>query len=87
MLAEQGDEIAQYKLGLELLKAETEDVAEALRWLNKSAAQGYDKAQFEIAMLYATVDFAPKDESKAARWLKKAADLVNSNAQNNVGNM
>ena len=45
----------------------------ALRWLLKSAVQGYSPAQHEVAKAYADGDGAPVSVDEARRWFKAAS--------------
>ena len=45
----------------------------ALRWLLKSAEQGYSPAQHEVAKAYADGDGAPVSVDEARRWFKAAS--------------
>lgn len=45
----------------------------ALRWLLKSAEQGYPPAQHEVAKAYADGDGAPVSADEARRWFKAAS--------------
>lgn len=45
----------------------------ALRWLLKSAEQGYPPAQHEVAKAYADGDGAPVSVDEARRWFKAAS--------------
>jgi hypothetical protein len=49
-----------------------EDDATAVKWYQKSAAQDYAKAQYELAKCYVKGEGVAKDEAKAKSWLKKA---------------
>ena len=45
----------------------------ALRWLLKSAEQGYSLAQHEVAKAYADGDGAPVSVAEARKWFKAAS--------------
>ena len=45
----------------------------ALRWLLKSAEQGYAPAQYEVAKAYADGDGAPVSEAEARKWFRAAS--------------
>jgi uncharacterized protein len=53
-LAEQGNVLAQYSLGLMYSKGQgvTQNYAEAAKWYRKAADQGDDEAQYELGRLY-----------------------------------
>jgi TPR repeat protein len=84
-----GDAKAQFDLGLSYAKGEgvTKNSAEALRWLRKSADQGYDYAEFLLGVCYANGDLVPQSDAEAARWFRKAALKGNADAQHNLGTM
>jgi TPR repeat protein len=49
------------------------DVAEAIRWFQKAADQGYVDAMTELGGLYATGQSIPRDCAAAHRWFALAA--------------
>lgn len=53
--------------------------------LQKSAKNGNQYAQFDLAVMYANGDCVSKDETKAAEWYEKAAIQGNKFAQFNLG--
>ncbi len=77
--AEQGDSEGQYELYRLLLrgKGAPERRAEALAWLNRAAANGHGRAQFELGGFYirGTELFGVAQDPAAARtWWERAAD-------------
>ncbi len=88
--AERGDAEAQFTIGLQFdFKARLRigpEIAfggkealeltwkEAFKWVEKSANQGFDKAQFVLGNYYLHGLGAEVDLSKATKWYKKAAD-------------
>ena len=50
------------------------DYKGALKWYKISAEQGYDFAQFYLAMMYHDGQGTEKDDKEAFKWLKKAAE-------------
>jgi len=86
LASKQGDACSQHTLGV-LYKHgfsdQTADIKEAVKWLIKSADQGYDMAQEELFEMYYDGDGVPKDYEKAIKWIKEIAknDKHNSGAQ------
>lgn len=62
-LAEGGDKVAQYNLGVVYAKGRgvPKDAKEAVKWYTKSAEQGHAKAQFNLVMMYKNGEGAPQD--------------------------
>jgi len=50
-----------------------ERAGNCLKWLLKSAEQGFVNAQYRVAMCYASGDGAPIDSKECLKWLLKAA--------------
>lgn len=62
------------------------DLAKALSWFEKAAAQGVPYAQYSCAMLYLTgQDPIKPDPAKGMEWLKKAADSGLPEAKTDLG--
>jgi TPR repeat protein len=78
-LAEAGDQRSQYRLG-SLLRTGTGvllNPAEALRWLQKSAAQGHERAGYDLAFMYFRGRGLPggkKDYVQAYVWFSISAE-------------
>jgi TPR repeat protein len=51
-----------------------QDKAEAAKWLQKAAEQGYAEAQLSLGKLYASGEGVPRDQEEANKWLQKAAE-------------
>jgi hypothetical protein len=83
MLAEQGDVIAQYALGLMYDNGEgvTQNNATAFKWYKKAAEKGNAQAQFNIGWMYANGSGVNKDYLRAGNWYAKAAEQGNKEAQ------
>lgn len=62
------------------------DIREALEWLEKSAEDEYDKAQFMLACYYSSDKFMEKDEKTSAMWMEKAAEQGYVDAQYGMAN-
>ena len=88
-LAERGDALAQYNLGLLYRKGRgvPQDDVQARNWYAKAAAQGLAKAQFNLGTLYFNGEGAPKDYQQALRWFRLAADQGEALAQTKIAIM
>ncbi|MDZ4853763.1 MAG: tetratricopeptide repeat protein [Nitrospirota bacterium] len=88
-LAEQGDALAQYHLGLLYRKGRgvPQDDVQARQWYAKAAAQGQAKAQFHLGTLYFNGEGATKDYQQALRWFRLAADQGEALAQTKIAIM
>lgn len=82
-LAEQGDALAQYNLGMLYRKGRgvPQDDVQARQWYAKAAAQGLAKAQFSLGTLYFNGEGTPKDYQQALRWFRLAAEQGEALAQ------
>src|ERR1017187_2848162 len=85
--AEQGNALAQAKLGLMYENGDgvPQDYAEAVRWYHKAADQGNAYAQCSLGFMYENGQGVPQDYAEAVRWFRKAADQGNANAQCSLG--
>ena len=83
VLAEQGDAISQYNLGLMYDRGVgvPEDDVEAVRWHRLAAEQGYASAQYQLGYMYALGEGVPEDDVLAYMWVNLAAAEGNENAQ------
>jgi TPR repeat protein len=88
-LAEQGDALAQYNLGVLYRKGRgvPQDDVQARQWYAKAAAQGQAKAQFNLGTLYFNGEGVAKDYQQALRWFRLAADQGEALAQTKIGIM
>jgi TPR repeat protein len=88
-LAEQGDALAQYHVGMLYHKGRgvPQDDAQARKWYAKAAAQGQAKAQFSLGTLYFNGEGGPKDYQQALRWFRLAADQGMALAQTKLAIM
>ena len=82
-LAEQGDAVAQYNLGLMSASGRgvPEDDVEAVRWYRLAADQGYATAQYNLGNRYANGEGVPEDDLLAYMWWNLAAAQGNETAQ------
>jgi len=88
-LAEQGDALAQYNLGILYRKGRgvPQDDVQARQWYAKAAAQGLAKAQFNLGTLYFNGEGGPKDYQQALRWFRLAANQGEALAQTKIAIM
>ena len=88
-LAEQGDALAQYNLGVLYRKGRgvPQDDVLARQWYEKAAAQGQAKAQYNLGTLYLNGEGVPKDYHQAFRWFRLAADQGEALAQTKIAIM
>lgn len=82
---------ALYNLGLMYSRGAgnvvEQDKQKAAEFYERAAEQGNDKAQFNLALLYAKGEGVPQDKAKAAELYEKAAEQGNPKAQSNLGLM
>ncbi len=85
--ADQGDAIAQQRLGICYFNAKgiPKDDVEAVKWFRKAADKGYAGAQRCLGACYALGRGVPKDEVEAAKWYSKAAAQGDTDAQEILG--
>jgi TPR repeat protein len=88
-LAEQGDVLAQYNLGVLYRKGRgvAQDDVQARKWYEKAAGQGHAKAQYYLGTLYFNGEGAPKDYKQALRWFRLAADQGEAIARTKIAIM
>ena len=88
-LAEQGDALAQFNLGVLYRKGRgaPQDDVQARQWFEKAAAQGQAKAQFNLGTLYFNGEGVAKDYQQAFRWFRLAADQGEALAQTKIAIM
>jgi len=86
-LAEQGDAIAQYILGVLYDKGRgvPQDDVQARKWWLKAAKQNYALAQYNLGVLYDKGRGVPQDYVQAREWYRKAAEQGHAPAQYNLG--
>ena len=88
-LANEGDFRSQYYIGYLYLNGlgVTQDVKEAVRFLNMSSDQNYDMAQSLLAFLYDEGQAVPQNRERAMELYQRAAEQNNSSANLNLGVM
>jgi uncharacterized protein len=92
-LAEQGNERAQYLLGV--IYSQTfgkgygvlKDATEAAKWYRLSAEQGNDAAQFNLGVMYKNGNGVLQDYSEAVKWHRLSAEQGYAYAQSSFGVM
>ena len=86
-IAEQGNAIAQYKLGHmhRYGNGVPQDVAEAIRWYQIAAEQGHTDAQYSLGYMYHTGEGVPQDDAEVARWWGMAAEQGDAEAARGLG--
>lgn len=86
-LAENGDPIAQYRLGALYAegKGVVRDDATAMMWFQRSADQGNAEAQYNVGASYAEGLGVARDDGQAAKWFRRAAEQGMAFAQINLG--
>lgn len=82
-MAEHGDPVAQYNLGLIYSQGYgvPRDSTSAAEWYQKAAAQGYARAQNDLGLMYLEGRGIEKNLKEAVKLFKMAADQGHSNAQ------
>jgi hypothetical protein len=86
-LAEAGNPQSQYQLGTLYWNGTgvAKDDAEAVKWYQLSADQGFAPAQYDLGIAYRDGRGVAKDEAEYVRWNTKAAEHGFAPAQHNVG--
>ena len=88
-LAEQGQAVAQYQLGLLYAngKGATKDDAKARQWYEKAAVQGHTEAQVNLGVMLMYARGGQQDYKMAVYYLRQAANQGNDLAQRKLGQM
>ena len=88
-LAEQGDDSAQYNLGVIYANGEgvPQDYEEAVKWYRLAAEQGHASAQSNLGVMYVNGEGVPQDYEEAVKWYRLAAEQGHAVAQYNLGLM
>ena len=86
-LAERGEALAQFTLGLMYAEGEgvARDYAEAARWYQLAALQGFPAAQYNLSNMYARGHCLLPDATWSLTWLVAAADNGYAPAQFHLG--
>lgn len=93
--AENGDRVAQYNLGVMHMNSAPElislnvpmNIPKAIALINKSAVQGYAKAQFYLGKIYQYGLYHPVDKEKARFWYQRAAEQGHEEAAEYLRNL
>lgn len=83
-LAENGNEEAEYKLGMCYYGdglGVSQDYSKALKWFTRAAEHGNADAALCLVVMYGEGKGVSKDISTAIKWLKQSAALGNSEGQ------
>lgn len=88
-LAEQGNVLAQYNLGVFYSKGRgvPQDFKTAVEWYTRAAEQGHVSAQFNLGLMYHTGQKVPQDSKTAVKWYTRAAEQGQGDAQSNLAYM
>ncbi len=88
-MAEQGDAVAQYKLGCCYYHGDGvgSDYQEAVKWFRKAAEQGNAAAQKSLGDCYRFGRGVEENYAEAMKWYRKAAEQGYTRAQNNLAEM
>lgn len=88
-LADRGNVLAQYKLGLMYNNGEgvKQDFGEAVRWFHRAAAQGYAPAQRGLGIKFEKGQGVKRNYSEAVRWYRHGAEQGDAAAQYRLGRM
>jgi len=79
-LAEEGDALAQYNLGLLYLDGHgvPQSLAEAANWFRRAAEQDYTEAQHNLGAMYGSGQGVKRDYVQAYKWLNICAAKGNA---------
>jgi TPR repeat protein len=88
-LAEEGDAVAQYHLGMVYTKGEgvSKNDVLAVAWFRQAAEQGNFRAQYNLGVAYLNGEGASKSAALALTWFRKAAEQGYAHAQFGLGMM
>ena len=88
-LADQGNALAQYKLGYMYDNGEgvPQNYAEAMKWYRLAAEQGDADAQTSLGSMYDNGAGVPQNYAEAMKWYRLAAEQGDADAQTSLGYM
>lgn len=88
-LAERGNVLAQYKLGVMYSNGEgvRQDFSEAVRWFHRAAILGYAPAQNSLGVKYEKGLGVKRNYGEAVRWYRHGAEQGYATAQYRLGRM
>ena len=86
-LAEQGEALAQFNLGLMYENGEgvKQDKVKAVKWYRQAAEQGLAQAQFNLGNMYANGRGVKQDDVESVKWHRQAAEQGYAKAQAILG--
>jgi uncharacterized protein len=86
-LAEQGEVVAQYRLGVMYRKGlgVPQDDKEAIKWYRLAAEQGHPEAQYQVGWMHYNGKGVPQDDKEAIKWYRLSAEQGDALAQGNLG--
>ena len=95
VLAEKGNDRAQYKLGLSYVNGGNEEATEddtggykeAFKWWRKAAQRNHPHAQYYLGVMYSSGLGVKKDYKEAYKWWHRAVEQNHPLAQNDLGSM
>jgi TPR repeat protein len=79
-----GDVIAQFTLG-SMLYYGSPDMAQAIDWFRRAAAQGFSPAEFQMGQLFDFGFGVPQDDGQALTWYRMAAVHGSAGGARTVG--
>jgi TPR repeat protein len=82
--AMRGEVIAQHTLG-SMLYYGASDLAQAIDWLRKAAAQDHGDAEFQLGQIYEFGFGVAPDDREALAWYRRASDHGSAAAQRMIG--
>ena len=84
--AAEGDTRAQYAIALRYAEGQgtSQNLNEAVRWLERAASAGLAPAQYRLAVLYERGQGVAKDLGRARSWYQAAAEKGNVKAMHNL---
>ena len=85
-LADQGDALAQYNLGVMYSNGQgvPQNYAEAMKWYRLAANQGDADAQYNLGVMYDNGQGVPQDYAEAVKWYRLAADQGNRRSPSTI---
>ena len=88
-LAEQGNPISQYNLGVMYASGNgvPKNSAEAVKWYRKAAEQGHIEAQINLGVRYGNGVGVQKNIFEAVKWFQLAAAQGDARAQKSLGDI
>ena len=78
---------AQFRLAGLLRLGSDVDWAASMHWMQQSAKNGYQEAQFQLGLGYAAGKQLPRDPVRAAKWFERAASQGHTASQVNLGSL